>query len=377
MESKYHIITDLQCRVLHFGKEICIATPGEDACIELLKGRHLLSFVSTENPADSYKVEFKVPESEIEDFIEVALSPIRRQRIVDEKKAEEERQRLIRLEEIRKEEERRKKKEEEARRRAEDEMERERVKWQKRNDELHKRCTHMAKVFQEAKLFDETHQGQNELCLSKMGISAKGVFIYEGCKPQVITHLYGYIDAKGEVIIPFQYSNASRFYYERAFVKTGIPTDENIQIWIPSTSNDDEDYEIIETDHDNKRILVNLPILRKKILCIDERGNVCFEIVKRNNEKICKPGRFSQGLSIVEFTNHQDILCRICIIDRNGNILFERRDIETYNIRILPNFMLARSGTARFNHGIAILKDYWEDHYSLCMDLVCNIYKAF
>ena len=50
-ESKYHIITDLPCRVLHFGKEICIATPGEDACIELLKGRHLLSFVSTENPA--------------------------------------------------------------------------------------------------------------------------------------------------------------------------------------------------------------------------------------------------------------------------------------------------------------------------------------
>ena len=93
MESKYHIITDLQCRVLHFGKEICIATPGEDACIELLKGRHLLSFVSTENPADSYKVEFKVPESEIEDFIEVRLEPIRQERIDNERKAEEKRRR--------------------------------------------------------------------------------------------------------------------------------------------------------------------------------------------------------------------------------------------------------------------------------------------
>ena len=115
MGSKYHIITDLQCQVLHFGKEVCIATPGEDACIELLKGRHLLSFVSTENPADSYKMTFEVPESGIEDFIEVKLFPVRQERIEEEKKAEEERQRLIRLEEIRREEEQRKKKEEEER----------------------------------------------------------------------------------------------------------------------------------------------------------------------------------------------------------------------------------------------------------------------
>lgn len=84
MEAKYHIITDLPCRVLHFGKEICIATPGEDACIFLLKGKHVLSFVSTENIADTYQIVLEVPENDIESFIEVGLIPLRRARMAPE-----------------------------------------------------------------------------------------------------------------------------------------------------------------------------------------------------------------------------------------------------------------------------------------------------
>ena len=94
MEAKYHIVTDLQCRILHFGKELCIATPGEDACINLFKGRHLLSFVSTENPADSYMMTFEVPASDIEEFIEVRINPIRHERLLRERKEEEERRRI-------------------------------------------------------------------------------------------------------------------------------------------------------------------------------------------------------------------------------------------------------------------------------------------
>ena len=84
MEAKYHIITDLPCRVLHFGKEICIATPDEDACIFLLKGKHLLSFVSTENIADTYRIVLEVPENDMESFIEVELIPLRRARMTPE-----------------------------------------------------------------------------------------------------------------------------------------------------------------------------------------------------------------------------------------------------------------------------------------------------
>lgn len=84
MEAKYHIITDIACRVLHFGTEIAVATPGEDTSILLAKGRHLLSFVSDENSEDSYKVLFEVPENDIEDFIEVSLSRYRDARISKE-----------------------------------------------------------------------------------------------------------------------------------------------------------------------------------------------------------------------------------------------------------------------------------------------------
>lgn len=75
--SIYHIENDIDCKVLKFGKELCVAIAGEDTVIELLKGRHKLTFISLENQSDSYSIIFEVNETGIEDFIEVALSPIR------------------------------------------------------------------------------------------------------------------------------------------------------------------------------------------------------------------------------------------------------------------------------------------------------------
>lgn len=83
MASIYHIETDIQCIVLHYGKEICIATPGEASILELRKGRHKLTFISTENASDMYSILFEVPDNDIEDFLEVSLSPIRRHRILE------------------------------------------------------------------------------------------------------------------------------------------------------------------------------------------------------------------------------------------------------------------------------------------------------
>ena len=65
MESIYHIEVDIECRVLHYGKEVCIAKPGVDVSITLRKGKHKLSFVSTENPLDQYSTILAVPENDI------------------------------------------------------------------------------------------------------------------------------------------------------------------------------------------------------------------------------------------------------------------------------------------------------------------------
>ena len=105
MASIYHIETDIQCIVLHYGKEICIATPGEDSYLELRKGRHKLTFISTENAADKYSILYEVPENDIEDCICIELSSIKEERLKIEDKAEKLKQEL---EQKRREEEKQK-----------------------------------------------------------------------------------------------------------------------------------------------------------------------------------------------------------------------------------------------------------------------------
>ncbi len=136
MEAKYHIITDLQCRVLHFGKEIAIASPNEDCLINLLKGRHLLSFVSTENELDKYSITFEVPDNDIEDFIDISLSSYRDERVAREEELKREEQQR-RIEEARTQAIIRKKQKEEEYKKRQFELERER-KRQEREEEKNK-----------------------------------------------------------------------------------------------------------------------------------------------------------------------------------------------------------------------------------------------
>ena len=85
--SIYHIITDIECRVLHFGKEVCTARPGEDATIMLRKGQHLLQFFSTSNLLDNYSIEHLVLEEDLEGYIKVELLPFQDERIRKEEDA--------------------------------------------------------------------------------------------------------------------------------------------------------------------------------------------------------------------------------------------------------------------------------------------------
>lgn len=126
IESIYHFETDIECKVFHYGKEVCIVKPGEDVTILLRKGRHRLSFVSTENPVDQYSIMYEVPENGIEDCIEVKLYPYKNDRIhkeaeerrlahdAEQKKMREEREKEERLMREKEEEERKKKEEEDS-----------------------------------------------------------------------------------------------------------------------------------------------------------------------------------------------------------------------------------------------------------------------
>ena len=106
-----HIETDMDCRVMKFKTQLCIAHKGEDAMIKLLKGKHKLSFVSMECNEDVYEIVYVVDDNDMEDFIEVKLLDKHLARKAAEQEEESELMRLqeqARLEaEIRLESERR------------------------------------------------------------------------------------------------------------------------------------------------------------------------------------------------------------------------------------------------------------------------------
>lgn len=94
MDSIYHIDTDIECKVFHFGHEICIAKPGEDALLALKKGRHKLSFQSTDNCDDVFSLLLEVPENDLEDFITINLVEVRDCRLKKEADIERERREI-------------------------------------------------------------------------------------------------------------------------------------------------------------------------------------------------------------------------------------------------------------------------------------------
>ncbi|MCH5328876.1 MAG: WG repeat-containing protein [Coprobacter sp.] len=88
-----HIETDIDCRILKFSKEIGLVRAGEDTVIRLRKGKHKLEFISLEHSDDRYAKIFPVEDTEMEDFLQVELIPIREKRLEQEtaeRKAQEE-----------------------------------------------------------------------------------------------------------------------------------------------------------------------------------------------------------------------------------------------------------------------------------------------
>lgn len=73
IDGTIRIETDLDCRILRFGKEIGLAQTGEYSEIKLPKGKHKLQFVGLENSIDCYECILSVEDVEYEDYIEVKL----------------------------------------------------------------------------------------------------------------------------------------------------------------------------------------------------------------------------------------------------------------------------------------------------------------
>ena len=68
-----NIETDIDCRILRFGKEIAVARAAEFSSIRLPKGKHKLAFVELTEGLERYECLLDVKDIEYEDFIEVKL----------------------------------------------------------------------------------------------------------------------------------------------------------------------------------------------------------------------------------------------------------------------------------------------------------------
>ena len=67
------IESDLDCRVLRFGKEIAIAPSGEYTEIRLPKGKHKLEFIGFESDQDRMEIFLTINDLDFEEYIEVKL----------------------------------------------------------------------------------------------------------------------------------------------------------------------------------------------------------------------------------------------------------------------------------------------------------------
>ena len=68
-----NIETDIDCRILRFGKEIAVAHAAEFSSIRLPKGKHKLAFIEATEGLERYECLLDIKDVEYEDFIEVKL----------------------------------------------------------------------------------------------------------------------------------------------------------------------------------------------------------------------------------------------------------------------------------------------------------------
>ena len=210
MGATIHIETDLDCRVLRFGKEIGMALSGEFSEIKLPKGKHKLKFVGMENDADSYECMLSVEDIEYEDFIEVKLLDkynARKAKEEAERKAkEQERLAKIEAERMAKEEAARKAEQErlakiEAERRAKEKAERDAYLLNLPDNEF--------ETFKENNKYGFKLKSSGEIVIPLKYDSA-GSFS-EGLAVVRLNGKWGYIDKTGKEIIPLKYDSAESF----------------------------------------------------------------------------------------------------------------------------------------------------------------------
>ena len=197
------IETDLDCRILRFGKEIGMAQSDDIAEIKLSKGKHKLQFVGLENSADSYECLLSVEDLEYEDYIEVKL--------LDKYNARKEKEEAERK--AREEAEQERKAKEEAKLRAEQE----RIETEKRAKAKAEREAYLLSLPDDEFVYFQKGNG-------KLGFKLKSTretiipAIYDNvgslCEGLVAVKLndkWGFVDKTGEEVIPLKYDYVDSF----------------------------------------------------------------------------------------------------------------------------------------------------------------------
>ena len=366
MEAKYHIITDLQCRVLHFGKEIAVASPKEDCLINLLKGRHLLSFVSTENELDNYIITFEVPDNDTEDFIKVSLLPYKLERL---SKEDEERksQDLIRREQLK-----RKREEELLIRRAREVETRKKEQRDRLSNAIEKltkgykitvneSCNatkyaidiakHLFEDYRDSDCIIEDYKYSVRDCSGdiSLGVKSPGKYsksfdsilgsselskfewlgsksyykdqfifkYYKGmCPVEGTNGKYGYLNYDGNVVIDFIFEKAWPFAYDRAVVEYDILTHPTIK---PIYDNVDSD---IQVEFRYRRLVTAV---------INCKGEFVFFLPSYDRKYLAPV--FQQGL-LVEYYEYRAYIRSIpspsiAVYDIDGHVIMNKRDVPS------------------------------------------------
>lgn len=383
MDSIYHIETDLECKVLHYGKEVCLAKPGEDTSITLRKGRHKLTFVSLENSSDQYTTMFVVPENDIEDCIEVVLAPYRDERLAKE---EEERQQA----------------QEQARR---------------------KLCKLLGPIFREAKAFDDNNWGRyidkdssllpvhidgyankhyadlnGNIVISTdyyirflfhEGVACVGSISYyhiaHESKYEVINYFpvynVGFIDQTGNLIIPcvWKIDRALGFMgvfsQDRAFVlknDSSIIDELVLDDYYPFHYEIEASSEMTVVEEDHRRGRIQYPsILGNQYFLINKRGEIIKRIISKTG-LIPHFNPFRQGLSVLLWTRTEDgvnplfakksIISLVEVIDWSGNVVISCDEVPT-------DLELDDDSVSVFIGGTAFIgRKKWDDLFFLSIE---------
>lgn len=94
-----HIVTDRDAKVYRYGEDLGLARAGEDHKIRLKKGSHLLDFVDVNDSTLRYSMEYEVESNDTEQFLNVPLVRLLKERKEQEEKLRREAEQRKKFEE--------------------------------------------------------------------------------------------------------------------------------------------------------------------------------------------------------------------------------------------------------------------------------------